>query len=299
MSPDPSIYSNHKSYKHISGSGAQDIQKAVRTFISKYKQTPFIRVSSSDDGAEGEKRSHRFLSQKDDVNTQHGLIRYGTFGYGTDVEDVTTGIIAHTRTTEEADTIPLYYRFWWPDGYTYGLWAFQSYSGRSCATSVLSEFRSQYRDWFPDWKVEAKKIVHDELAEHKVKSVKKITLVKPRASGGTVAQALRPTNPNVEVDVSLEVTARGKGTFGRLGDIKDRLKGNMSVDGTDFSRAYATVSVNGKPKKIGVIGVSSNTGVIDVTEQVTFDAATMMPTIKSIAEITKIEMEDFALKLGS
>lgn len=73
----------------------------------------------------------------------------------------------------------------------------------------------------------------------------------------------------------------------------------MSVDGTDFSRAYATVSVNGKPKKIGVIGVSSNTGVIDVTEQVTFDAATMMPTIKSIAEITKIEMEDFALKLGS
>jgi hypothetical protein len=47
---------------------------------------------------------------KDELNTQHGLIRYGTFGYGTDVEDVRTGSVSHTRTTDEADTIPLYYR---------------------------------------------------------------------------------------------------------------------------------------------------------------------------------------------
>jgi hypothetical protein len=163
---------------------------------------------------------------------------------------------------------------------------------------VLSEFRGYYRDSFSDWRLEAKKVVHDEVKEHKGKKVKKITLVKPRVSGTTVTGALRPNNPNVEVDVSLEVTARGAGSFGNLGDLKERLTGNMQVEGRDFTRAYATVTVNGKPKKIGVIGVSSNTGVIDVSEDVILNPDTNMPTPESISSITKGEIKDFAIKLG-
>lgn len=293
------IYKDHKSFKHFTGKHAQDVHAAVKLFISTYKINPLIRTASSDDGKAGEKRSHRFLPMKDEVNTQHGMIRYGTFGYGTDVEDVTTGLIAHTRTTKQADTIPLYYRLWWPDGYSYGLFAFQSYSGKSCASSILSEIRSFYSDRFADWKLEAKKIVHDEVAEYKDKPVKKITLVKPRTSATNVISALRPTNPRAEVDITLEVNVRGKGTFGKLGDLKDKLGGKMSIDGTDYSRAFATFSVNGKPKKVGVIGVSSNTGVIDVTDDVKFDPTTNMPTPSSISEITKNEIKDFAVRLGN
>lgn len=292
------MYNNHRAYTHSKGVAAQDIHKIVRTFISKYTSKPFLRTASSDDGEKGEKRSHRFIPMKDVVNTQHGLIRYGTFGYGAEVEDVNTGSIAHTRTTDEADTIPLYYRLWWPDGYTYGLWAFQSYSGRSCATAVLSEVRSYYREKFPDWRLEAKKIVHDEFVEHKRRRVKRITLVKPKVSGSSVNKALRPVNSKSEVDVSLEVTARGNSSFGSLNDLKNKLSRNMVVDGVDYTRAYATVSVNGKPKKIGVIGISSNTGVIDVTEEVDFDPVTMMPTPDSISRVAKGEIKDFALKLG-
>lgn len=292
------IYNDHKSYKHLTGKHAQDVQAAIRLFVSKYKSNPLIRIASSDDGANGEKRSHRFLPMKDEINTQHGIVRYGTFGYGTDVEDVATGSIAHTRTTEQADTIPLYYRMWWPDGYSYGLFAFQSYSGKSCATAILSEIRAFYRDKFPDWRLEAKKIVHDEVAEYKNKPVKKISLVKPRTSATTVASALRPTNPQAEVDVTLEVTARGKGTFGKLGDLKGRLGGKMSIDGTDYTRAFATFSVNGKPKKVGIIGVSSNTGVIDVTDDVDLDPTTNMPTSSSISKAAKDEIKDFAVRLG-
>lgn len=292
------IYKDYKAYKHITGSHAQDVHAAIRLFVSKYKSSPLIRIAPSDDGANGEKRSHRFLPLEDEINTQHGMIRYGTFGYGTDVEDVATGSIAHTRTTEQADTIPLYYRLWWPDGYSYGLFAFQSYSGKSCATTILSELRSAYKEKFSDWRLEAKKVVHDEVAEYKNKPVKKISLVKPRTSATTVASALRPTDPQAEVDVTLEVTARGKGTFGKLGDLKDRLGGKMSIDGTDYSRAFATFSVNGKPKKVGVIGVSSNTGVIDVTENVDLDPKTKMPTPQSISEATKDEIKDFVVRLG-
>lgn len=292
------IYKNHTSYKHIKGDPEQDVQALVKNFISNFTSKPLIRVATADDGADGEKRSHRFAPMKVEVNTQHGLIRYGTFGYGTDVEDVRTGSVSHIRTTDEADTIPLYYRFWWPDAYTYGLWAFQSFSGRSCATSILSEIRDYYRSKFPDWRLEAKKIVHDELKEYKGRSVKKITLVKSKASASTVEKALRPTDSKVEIDVSLEVTARGKGNFGKLVDLKDRLAGKMSVAGTDYSKAYATVSVNGKPKKIGVIGVSSNTGVIDVTDEITLDPITKMPTPDSIAKAAKDELGDFVKKLG-
>ena len=73
----------------------------------------------------------------------------------------------------------------------------------------------------------------------------------------------------------------------------------MSVNGTEYSRAYATISVNGKPKKIGVVGVASTTGVIDVTDEVTLDPITKMPTPDSIASIAKNEIKDFALRLGT
>lgn len=291
------IYKDHKTVTSATGGGPRDIQSAVRGLIKAYTKKSLVRTSATDDGNEGEKRSHRFLPEKDDVFSQHGIIRYGTFGYGTDVEHVDTGIVSHTRTLDEADTIPLYHRFWWPDGYSYGLWAFQSFSGRSCATTILSEFRSVYRESFPDWRAEAKKIVHDEIAEFQKKRVKKITLVKPKASGGTVAQALQPSSLHTEVDISLEVKARGSGAFGKLGDLKEKLSGKIKIGDIDYTRAYATVTVNGKDKKIGVIGVSSTTGVIDVTSEVDFDNTTMMPTLKSISKVTKGEIADFAKKL--
>lgn len=292
------IYSGHKSFNNDSANPPQDIQKAVRDFVNRYSTKNLVRVASSEDGAEGEKRSHKFLPEKDDFHSIHGLIRYGSFGYGTDVENVATGQLAHKRTTQEADTIPLYYRFWWPPGYSYGLWAFQSYSGKSCATAILSEFRSEYRDNFPDWKCEAKKIVPNEILEYSRSRVKAITLVKRRAFGGTVPQALRPESPDAEVDIYLEVKARGASTFGILGGIKDLLTGQMNVAGVDYGAAYATVMVNGKPKKIGVVGVTTNTGVIDITSSVALDAATMMPTLKSVSDAVKSEMTDFATRLG-
>jgi hypothetical protein len=179
------------------------------------------------------------------------------------------------------------------------LWAFQAYSGKSCARTILSEFNSYYREIFPEWRFISEKIVHDEIVTHKSKPVKKITLVKPRAEASSIVSALRPTNEKAEVDVTLEVTAKGKSNFGKLAEMKDRLLGNMKVDGQEYTRAFGTVSVNGKPKKIGVIGVSSNTGVIDVSDLVDCNPETQMPLLESIAEITKDEMKDFAKRLGN
>ena len=293
-----SIFSNHKRYPQSAAIMPQDVKRAVSNFITRHCNTPFIRVSVNDDGSAGEKRSHRFIPAAAEPNTQHGFIRYGTFGYAADVEDINTGEISYSRNLQEADTIPLYYRFWWPDGQSYGLWAFQAYSGKSCARTILSEFSSFYRENFPDWRFISEKVVHDEIITHKSKPVKRLTLVKPRAVATSVTSALRPTNEKAEVDITLEVTAKGKANFGKLVEIKDRLLGNMAIDGQQYTKAFATVSVNGKPKKIGVVGVSSNTGVIDVSDLVECDPETQMPVLKSIAEVTRDELKDFAKRLG-
>lgn len=292
------IFNDHKCFLSDPTYAPQDISNEVRGFIMKHSKSNLIKVASSDDGAGGEKRSHRFLPEKDDFHSLHGLIRYGTFGYATEVENVNSGVIKYSRTLEEADTIPLYYRFWWPPGYSYGLWAFQSYSGRSCASTILSEFRSDYRNKFDGWKFEAKKIVPSELAQFAKAKVKKLTLVKKRVPSNTVVKSLRPVELNSEVDVEMEVRARGTSVFGKLADIPARLAGNMDVGGFEYTGAYATIMVDGKPKKIGVLGVSTNSGVIDLSSEIDVDEATKMPTFPSVASAVKAETEDFAKRLG-
>ena len=293
------IYKDHKSYSNNAGVSERDMHAIIQNFIGKYTKKPFVKTASSDDGSEGEKRSHRFLPEKDDAHSIHGLIRYGSFGYATEVENVNTGIVEHKRTLNEADTIPLYYRFWWPPSYSYGLWAFQSYSGRSCASAVLGEFRSHYRENYVGWKFESKKVVPSEITQYANARVKRLTLVKRKANSGTVSSALKPVLPGSEVDIEFEVKARGQGYFGKLSDMKNKLAGQMLVGDIDYGTAYATVMVDGKPKKIGVVGVSTNTGVIDITSDVAFDAASKMPTLDSVSKAVKSEMQDFAKKLGN
>lgn len=296
------IYESGVSKKTNSNGGPQDLRSAFKTFTNLYTKKPLIRQTGDDDGGNaGEKRAHRFEQLPSPENSEHGIIRYGSFGYAADVEDVATGRLSHSRTPEEADTIPLYYRLWSPSDYDYSLLAFQSFTGRSCATAILSELRSHYKATFAGWSIEAKRVIYDEIMRHGSKQVSKITLVKPRADISSVARALRPINSDRDttVDVSLEVRARGSKSFGPLNQMIERLQGKTSIDGVDYERAYATVKVDGRPKKIGVIGVTSTAGVIDVTDEVEIDAVTKHPTQESITRVTQHELASAARRVGS
>ncbi|MFN3188822.1 MAG: hypothetical protein ACK42D_04775 [Candidatus Paceibacteria bacterium] len=270
--------------------------------MKSYTKKALIRYSSADDGVEGEKRSHRFVLKPDDGDAKHGIIRYGSFGYATDVEEVSSGVVAHKRTKEQADTVPLYHRFWWPERLGYGLWGFQSYSGKSCARAILNEFRSFYRERHPDYNIEATKVVPSELTQYANSRVKKISIVKKRAPARSVSKALRPESSDAEIDIEIEVRARGRSVFGTLKNVADRFSGKPQLDGMqdvpDYTSAFATIDVGGASKKIGIFGISTTTGVIDVTDSVDFDAS-MMPTFKTISVVTKSELADFAKRLGT
>lgn len=82
-----------------------------------------------------------------------------------------------------------------------------------------------------------------------------------------------------------------------LRDIDKRLEGTLVIDEVEYEGAFATIRTGGMTKRIGVLGLSSSAGVIDVTNDVEFDLD-RHPELNSIANVFESHMADFAANLG-
>lgn len=283
------LHRNNVREKIGSGVAATDLAAFTRNLIAKASSSPL------DDGSS---KVVRFQPEPDDQYSQHGLMRYGTYGFGSQVENVQTGAIAHNRTIDQADTIPLYYRFWFPPSYSYGLMATQSFGGRSCSDLVRKAFINAHSIAWPDYRMTSAKVMPNEINLYGRRPVKKITLIRKNAEQNIVSKALRPAQTDTEVDLEFSLRARGGGTFGQLKDLKQRLGGHLEVGDLEFSGAFAEVKVGSSYKKIGIVGVSSAAGVIDITDDVKI-GADKHPTIASVAKATKKNLMDFSKLLGT
>jgi len=89
--------------------------------------------------------------------------------------------------------------------------------------------------------------------------------------------------------------------LGKLSEIINRSpkdkSGIIEHDGIEFDQAYADVKFAGKNRRIGVFGSSSDTGVIDVTEDIV-KGLDGHPTFISIKHETKAFLKDFYEKLS-
>lgn len=239
----------------------------------------------------------RFDPSNSFKNSAHGLLRYGKYGYGSEVEDRKSGVVQHIRTVDQADTIPLYYRFWFAPGKTYGLIGLQSFGGSSCVDIVNRALANTYEMMHPDWRLTIAKLMPNDAKLYGNRVVRSVQLVRKNSSQNIVEKALRPAGQDTKVDVEFSLKARGGGNFGRLKDLKDKIEGHLEIGGVDFAGAFASVKVGSSYKKIGVLGVSSTAGVIDLTDDVMLDA-NKHPTFKSVSKEAERHIADFAKILG-
>ena len=129
------------------------------------------------------------------------------------------------------------------------------------------------------------------------KDVRSIQLITKNLDQNIVEKALRPSKADTKMDVELFLRAKGKGSFGKLKDLSNKIGGHMEIGDLEFSGAYAHVKVGSSFKKIGVMGVGSTAGVIDLTDDVVLDANNH-PTLKSVSVETTRHIADFAKMLG-
>lgn len=282
------VFHNHKAQVLASDKGPADVLNFIRSFCSALSKDPL------DDG---EAKIVRFEPSADFKNSAHGVLRYGKYGYGSQVQDIKSGNVEHTRTVEQADMIPLYYQYWLAEGKPYGLVGLQSFGGLSCVDIVNRAMVNTHKLMHDDWQLTVKKVMPNDVALYGDKPVRSIQLVTRNTDQSIMERALRPSEADTKMDVEFFLRARGKGSFGKLKDLSDKIRGHMEIGDMEFSGAYANVKVGSSYKKIGVVGVASTAGVIDLTEDVVLDGNNH-PTIKSVADSTTRQLADFAKMLG-
>lgn len=279
---------NHKAQKLTTDKGPADILNFVRRCCANFSKIPL------DDGAS---KIVRFEPSSDFKNSAHGLLKYGKYGYGSEVEDRKSGVVEHIRTVDQADTIPLYYRFWFAAGKSYGLVGLQSFGGSSCIDIVNRALINTHGMMHPDWSLTMSKLMPNDAKLYGNRVVRSVQLVKKNTTQNIVDKALRPVDEDTKMDVELFLKARGKGHFGKLKNLESKIGGHLEIGDLEFSGAFANVKVGSSFKKIGVLGVSSTAGVIDLTDDVVLDT-NKHSTFKSVSAETARHLADFAKILG-
>lgn len=131
--------------------------------------------------------------------------------------------------------------------------------------------------------------------------VRSVTLVAKEVSSDRSKNYGSATMPE-EIDVTVRLVARKNGSFGSLGDLNEAKLGKLRlpvwlVDSTSFDRVSAEIDWNGRRRKVGVFGYSSEAGGMDVTADVTF-AANGHPTYESVRSQADDLLGPFAQSLG-
>lgn len=268
-----------------------ELRVPLRRFFSRFLSNH--RTVHRNDVSE---RSFYFIPvDGDDRGRSVGHVRYGVFGFESQIVDTETQTVEYDRQRYHAEEVPLFYQLWTPDmGYSAFL-ALQTFGVRSCATHVLNlmreEFNSRnsehlfrYTNLIPN---DARGSIFNAAPVHSVK------LIKRNSIGDLPNRLLNRPEP---VDYEVVVKARRGSTLGSLSDMTSFLRQNVEsvvqFDGSEFDEARAEIKVGRKIRPVGVFGGSTQTGIIDISDDVE-RMASGHPTFDSILNQSQDIIEHF------
>lgn len=248
-------------------------------------------------------RSWRLVPEADDGRSRHGIVRYGTYGFSSDIidpEGEEGEEVLFNRSANHVEEIPLYYKFWVPENGNFGFAAFQSFRDRSCVGQVLGELAREFNQRYDNVKLTPRKVMPANDAVYRNAPVKKLILSKKRVPKDR-AEILRNLPPE-ELNVELSFSVLRNGRFGVFADVAPQIRGARGgaafvFDGIEFDEASAMVAIGGTYMKVGIVGPSNNAGVIDITDDVVL-GPNQHPTLASVAEVTTRVIGDFREQYG-
>lgn len=218
-------------------------------------------------------RSWYFEEREGDAEgSSRGYTHYGTFGFESNFVDNKTKAKNYRRKVDDIEEIPLFYEYWRPEDADLCFAAFQSFQGRSCIKLVMDQAQEEFAALNPGYILKFRKLLPSEGSSLYGKApVRRLRLIKRNAPQDVTDRFLGrrvPDKVNFEISMS---TNRNKilGSFSEVaGALKKNASGVVLHDGIEFSEVYADVKIGGKYRPVGVFGGESNTGVIDITEDI-------------------------------
>jgi hypothetical protein len=167
---------------------------------------------------------------------------------------------------------------------------------------VGGKIEEAFRIANPGYVLKLKKLVPNDgsASVYAQAPVKQLRFIKRNASSDIADRYIgEASNP---IDMELLLKARRKQSLGPFGMISRKLKrsdaGVITYDGIDFGEAIAGIRVGGKYRPVGNFGISSDTGVIDITSDVK-RGADGHPSFESVEEQVKQILADFKSTVAS
>lgn len=239
-----------------------------------------------------------FLEPKEsDLGCSSGLIRYGTYGFESNIIDGNTGTEKYHRKLTDIEQIPLFYEFWCPIVSSFGFAVFQSFEGRSCVAMLTKQMKSEFEQINKGYILAFKKVMPDDAKGSVLGSapVVRLRLIRKGASGDVVERYFHENAPQ-SVNLELIVKARRNGKLGKLEALFSTFKpGAESVlmyEGIQFERVSAEIRVGKRLRKIGVYGSEEDSGLIDLTDEIE-KGVDGHPKFEAIREESKRLIDDF------
>jgi hypothetical protein len=219
-------------------------------------------------------RSWYFEKKTDDgPGCTQGYVHYGTFGFESNFVDTKTKKKNYRRRVTDVEEIPLFYEFWCPAGSDFGLVAFQSFQGRSCISLVMSKMKEAFEAARPELVMNFKKLMPNDAKASAYYSapVKQLRLIKRKAPSDFADKYFGKDSLD-PIDFEIIMSARRRRNLGPLNALLNSVKsGDKSVithDGIDFPEAIAEIRVGNRTRRVGVLGLNGDAGVIDLTDVV-------------------------------
>ncbi|MEO9824494.1 MAG: hypothetical protein ABJF50_08780 [Paracoccaceae bacterium] len=245
-------------------------------------------------------RSWRLVPEVDEDRSRHGIVRYGTYGFSSDIINPEDNEVLYNRNADDVEEIPLYYKFWVPEHGNFGFAAFQSFRDRSCVSQVLGELSREFNQRYDHVRLTPRKVMPAGDEIYRYAQVKKLILSKKRVPKDR-AEILRNLPPE-ELNVELSFSVRRNGRFGYFSDVAPEIRGARGgaafvFDGIEFDEASAMVAIGSSYMKVGIVGPSNNAGVIDITDDVDL-GPNQHPTLQSVSEVSTRIIGDFREQYG-
>lgn len=268
------------------GSEPCDILDYCEGFVER-RTTPTQETS--------EPRTWLFERQEtNSIRVVHGFINYGTHGFESKIKDVKTRTERYQRQATDLEEIPLYFQIWCPSDADCAIFAFQSFTGRSCVSYVRAAMIRDFQERFPGYLMRFSVLAPSDAALGDA-PVKALTFLKPKRSSDRADRMLG--HKPEEIDYQLTVRAKRRGAMlASFRELKDRLSGSanglIEFDGHAFESVRAEVKFGRKRRIVGLAGTGFDAGLIDVTDEVKC-GKNGHPMIESITAEVDDLMEEF------
>jgi hypothetical protein len=248
-----------------------------------------------------EERSWYFQeNDRDEEGQSSGLIHYGTFGFEANLIDGRTKARQYRRKITDIEEVPLFYEFWVPADCSAGLVAFQSFQGRSPINLVTTSMREAFKAKNKGYSLYFYKVMPNDMrgAAYFEAPVKKLRLIRRKVTTDITDKYFDDPEPE-EVNFEIVVSARRNRSLGPLralmSGLHNELKGSgksvITHKGLQFPEAIAEVNFGGRTRRVGVLGVNQDAGVIDLTDVVDW-GPDGHPTYESLKDETDSILSD-------